>query len=59
MLEGKKWSPGETPWSCQRQTLGTLSSKPQPRGNTQINGDGLNQNVRANKKLELMGQAVF
>ena len=32
----------ETPWNCRRLTLETLAGKPQPRGDTQINRNGLN-----------------
>ena len=38
----------------------TLPSKPQPHGDTQINRNWLsNMQQLANKKLELMGQAVI
>ena len=39
---------------------GNLTSEPQPRGDIQINRDGLIWDTSlANKKLELMGQAVI
>ena len=44
-------SQGEAMQTLQRQTLDeTLPSKPQPCGNTQINEDGLVQNIRVSQK---------